>query len=230
MPRVVVLLFVLTVLTLASGSSTVCTVRSTPGADFPTVQSALYGCNGGVGSIELHLGNETFHQNLVFPEALTNVTFISDSYANTPHKPDEPFLCAKNCSELLLSSTWVNETLIRLGPSIVAALNCSSYGSFPLPNDCVVLDSLALGCPMNTSNVNCTSDPMLLSRIVGAAHQVLNASTQLSFYGVWFDGAGTDQSLFFPPLVNNNLTLDRCLVSEPERDELAVHCFAFPPK
>ena len=71
-----------------------------------------------------------------------------------------------------------------------------------------------MGCPVNTSNVNCTSDPLLLSRIVGAPHTVLNESTQLSFYSVWFDGAGTDQALFFPPLVNNNITFERCLISD----------------
>ena len=124
-----------------------------------------------------------------------------------------PFLGGVDWLLVVLSATWVNETLLRLGPSIVSALYCSSY-DFPLPNDCVVLDPLTLGCPVNTTGTNCTSEPLLLSRIVGAPHLVLNATTQLSFYGVWFDGAGTDQSLFFPPLVNNNLTLDRCLVSD----------------
>lgn len=56
-----------------------CTVGLT--GTYSTIQTALDGCNGGQGSIQLIL-NGTFFENLVFPLALTNVTFTSEEFLN----------------------------------------------------------------------------------------------------------------------------------------------------
>jgi len=49
--------------------------------------------------------------------------------------------------------------------------------------------------------------------VVGYQHTVLSPSTSLFFQGIAFDGDNVGEPFFTSRLINNNLTLDRCLVT-----------------
>lgn len=55
-------------------------------------------------------------------------------------------------------------------------------------------------------------DENITSIIIGT-HDVMNASAAVFFQGIKLEGQNLDRSLFLTPLINNNITLDRCLVS-----------------
>jgi len=50
------------------------------------------------------------------------------------------------------------------------------------------------------------------TRITGSNHLVLNVSTALFIQGIILDGASSGEPMFAPWLINNNVTMDRCLV------------------
>lgn len=106
-----------------------------------------------------------------------------------------------------------------------ALLGCNGgSGSIRLLLDGVFTETLII--PVTLNNVTFTSvefdanlvpaDPFpenITTRITGSEHRVLNITTALYFQGLILDGSDSGLSMFSPWLINNNVTIDRCLAA-----------------
>lgn len=110
--------------------------------------------------------------------------------------------------------------------TINAGLNgCNGgVGSIKLLLDGVFAETMVV--PVTVTNLTLTSVEFeagivpahpfptnITTRITGSSHIVTNVSTAIFMQGLIIDGASTSSPMFAPWLINNNFTMDRCLVA-----------------